>query len=67
MNLFQVQGQQDPVSWNLQFNKLAEDEVELVATATIDEGWYVYSQTLESDEGPIPTSINYEDSSQVAA
>jgi thiol:disulfide interchange protein DsbD len=63
---FQASAQQSPVSWTIQFNKIAEDEVELVATAKIDKDWYVYSQKLESDEGPIPTSINYEDSSQVA-
>lgn len=49
-----------PVSWVVNFTKVSENEVDLVATATIAEGWYVYSQTLESEDGPIPTSINFE-------
>ncbi|MCB0686801.1 MAG: thioredoxin family protein, partial [Saprospiraceae bacterium] len=40
--------------------RTAGDDVELVFTAKIDAGWGVYSQFLESDEGPIATSINYE-------
>ncbi|BDS13953.1 protein-disulfide reductase DsbD family protein [Aureispira anguillae] len=49
-----------PVNWVIKFNKISEDEVDLIATATIGEGWYVYSQTLESEDGPIPTTINFE-------
>ncbi|MCH2023380.1 MAG: thioredoxin family protein [Saprospiraceae bacterium] len=55
----------NPVSWTINFNKVSDKEVDLVATATIAEGWYVYSQTLESDDGPVPTSINYEDSANI--
>jgi thiol:disulfide interchange protein DsbD len=50
----------NPVTWVVQFNKVSETEVDLVATATISEGWYVYSQTLEGEDGPIPTTINFE-------
>jgi thiol:disulfide interchange protein DsbD len=49
-----------PVTWVLEFNKISETEVDLVAKATISEGWYVYSQTLESDEGPVATTVNFE-------
>lgn len=49
-----------PVSWVVEFNKVSENEVDLIAKATIGEGWYVYSQTLESEDGPVATSINFE-------
>jgi thiol:disulfide interchange protein DsbD len=49
-----------PVTWVIEFNKVSENEVDLIAKANIAEGWYVYSQTLESDEGPVATNINFE-------
>lgn len=49
-----------PVTWVVEFNKVSETEVDLVAKASIAEGWYVYSQTLEGDDGPVPTTINFE-------
>lgn len=49
-----------PVTWVIEFNKVSETEVDLVAKASISEGWYVYSQVLESDEGPVATNINFE-------
>lgn len=48
-----------PVNWVINFTKVSDNEVDLVATATIAEGWYVYAQKLESADGPIPTSINF--------
>jgi thiol:disulfide interchange protein len=48
-----------PVTWDVKFNKISDNEVDLVATATIADGWYVYSQKLESDDGPVATSINF--------
>lgn len=52
--------QNTPVTWAINFTKISENEVDLVATATIGDGWYVYSQTLESEDGPIATTINFE-------
>ena len=51
--------QLEPVSWNVD-TEVSPEEVTIKYTATIDEGWYVYSQYLESDLGPIPTSINFD-------
>jgi thiol:disulfide interchange protein DsbD len=51
-------GQEDPVAWNPQVNQLSEDEYELVLTATIDEGWHVYSQHTP-EGGPLPTEFTY--------
>ncbi|MFT5648259.1 MAG: hypothetical protein ACI976_002958, partial [Aureispira sp.] len=51
----------NPVTWVLEFNKVSETEVDLIAKATISEGWYVYSQTLDGEDGPQPTSLNFEE------
>ena len=51
----------DPVKW--EFSSEAtdnENEVVLVFKADIDDGWVIYSQYLDSDEGPIATSFEYE-------
>ena len=51
--------QLDPVSWTVN-SEVSDEEVTITYTAAIDDGWYVYSQYLESDDGPIATSINLE-------
>lgn len=49
----------DPVKWSFSTEQLSDTEYNLVYTATIDDEWNVYSQ-FTSDDGPVPTSINYE-------
>ncbi len=49
-----------PVTWVVEFKKVSENEVDLIAKASIAEGWYVYSQTLEGEDGPVPTTVNFE-------
>jgi len=56
-----VLGQMNPVKWSYEAKRVADGEYDLVFTAHIQDGWYVYSQYLESNEGPIPTSFNYEE------
>ncbi|MDX1665877.1 MAG: protein-disulfide reductase DsbD family protein [Saprospiraceae bacterium] len=51
----------EPVSWSFDASKVGASEYELVLTAQVEPGWYIYSQHQESDEGPIPTSFNFED------
>ncbi|CAH8282155.1 thiol:disulfide interchange protein DsbD [Mariniflexile fucanivorans] len=48
-----------PVKWTTSVNKISDTEYELVATATIDKGWHLYSQTVPED-GPIATSFTFE-------
>ncbi|MDF1863537.1 MAG: protein-disulfide reductase DsbD family protein [Saprospiraceae bacterium] len=50
----------NPVTWEFSSKKVGENEYDLTYTANIQSGWYVYSQYLEGDDGPIPTSFNYE-------
>jgi len=54
-----------PVKWSFEAQKVAELEYDLIFTATIDKGWHVYSQYLESDEGPIPTSFHFDENPHV--
>ncbi|MEL0454666.1 protein-disulfide reductase DsbD domain-containing protein [Flavobacteriaceae bacterium SZ-1-7] len=51
----------EPVKWTTSVNKISDSEYELVATATIDSGWHLYSQDVPED-GPIPTSFSYQGS-----
>lgn len=55
----------NPVTWTFKAQKVADGEYDLVFTSHIDDGWYVYSQFLESDEGPIPTSFNFNENGSV--
>lgn len=48
------------VDWKVGVNVTEDNTYELVLTGTIQKGWYVYSQYLESDDGPIKTSIEWE-------
>ena len=49
-----------PVKWSFGVKSLGNDTYELVFQADIDKGWYVYSQFLESADGPVATSFNFE-------
>lgn len=49
----------NPVKWSYQAEKVADGEYDLVFTAHVTDGWYIYSQYLESDDGPVRTSFNY--------
>lgn len=58
--LFAVMAQaqiQDPVRFKSEFKLLSADKAEIVFTATIDEGWHVYSTGL-GDGGPISATFN---------
>ena len=57
--------QTNPISWQHKFEKVDNKNYKLVFTANIDSGWYLYSQFLESDEGPIPTTISFDDNTKV--
>ncbi|MEY3367513.1 MAG: hypothetical protein RI973_668 [Bacteroidota bacterium] len=52
--------QSNPVKWTYEAKKVSDDAYDLVFTAQIQDGWYVYSQYLETDDGPIRTSFNYD-------
>lgn len=49
----------EPVKWTTSTNQISDTEYELIATATIDTHWHLYSQDVPED-GPIPTSFTFE-------
>lgn len=50
----------NPVKWKSEIIHLEGDQFELVFTATIQNGWSVYSMYLEGEDGPIPTTLNFD-------
>ncbi len=51
----------NPVSWKFSQNKISSEELELVFSATIEQGWHMYSQ-FTAEGGPTSTAINFEES-----
>lgn len=51
----------DPVSWTFSAEQNGS-EATLISKATIEKGWHVYSQYLESEFGPVPTEFIYDKS-----
>lgn len=49
----------NPVKWKVYHQKVNSSEYDLVFEAAIDDGWYIYSQYLESDDGPVRTSFEF--------
>ena len=53
---------QNPVKWHVTAVPLDNDQYEIRIQAKIEKGFSIYSNDLSEDLGPIPTSINIEDS-----
>ncbi|TXH21613.1 MAG: hypothetical protein E6Q95_03465 [Chitinophagaceae bacterium] len=49
---------QGPVSLNYRAQKIADNTYELHITASIQDGWHLYSQ-FSDDKGGVPASINF--------
>lgn len=52
----------NPVKWTTSIEKVSDTQFDLVAKATIDNHWHLYSQFLAGDDGPIPTTFTFKDS-----
>jgi DsbC/DsbD-like thiol-disulfide interchange protein len=50
---------QNPVSWSFSSKKISDKEYEIQLTATMQNGWHVYSQQQPADAIAIPTSFNF--------
>lgn len=53
----------EPVKWTTSVEKTSDSEYVLVATASIDPGWHLYSQNVP-ENGPIPTAFTFENNEQ---
>jgi thiol:disulfide interchange protein DsbD len=54
--------QQPPVSWKVSSRTGADGGAELVFTASVSPGWYIYS--AEATDGPLPTAVTFTPSEQ---
>ncbi|MDO7171561.1 protein-disulfide reductase DsbD family protein [Mariniflexile sp. AS56] len=50
----------NPVKWATSVEKLAEGKYKLIAKASIEPGWHLYSQNVP-DNGPIATTFMFDD------
>ena len=49
----------NPVKWDFIAQQNSETEAELIFKATIDKGFHLYSQHINPEVGPIPTSFSF--------
>lgn len=54
--------QMEPVKWSFDAEKAADGSHTLTFSADIEKNWVIYGMK-ELDDGPIPTSINFEEGS----
>ena len=54
---------QNPIKWSFTTKDVGNCQVDLIMTGTIEDGWYTYSQFLESEDGPVPTTFTYQQTS----
>ena len=52
----------EPVQWSFSAKRINATGAELTFTATIEKGWYLYSQNIP-EGGPVPTSFIFDESS----
>lgn len=52
---------QNPVKWSFSTKDAGAGQVDLILTGTIEDGWATYSQFLESDEGPVATTLTFKE------
>lgn len=56
----QASGILEPVKWRFELEELGEDKYALLATATIDHPWHLYSQHIDDINGPMPTEFLFD-------
>ncbi len=54
-----------PVSWTVTAQRLSSDSCQIVMTAQMQGNWHLYSQSLSSDEGPLPTVFTFDSAAHV--
>ncbi|MBL0316567.1 MAG: thioredoxin family protein [Flavobacteriales bacterium] len=48
------------VTWTPSIVKVGDHMYELQMKATMEPGWHIYGQKVESNEGPVPTTFSFE-------
>jgi len=49
----------NPVTWDFSAKKIEGNTFEIIAKASIDEGWHLYSQHLDNIDGPVATEFTF--------
>lgn len=52
----------DPIEWTFSVEDETDSTAVLVAEASIEENWHLYSMFVDENAGPVPTSLNFEES-----
>lgn len=52
--------QENPITWTTKVEKLDDKEYKVSLIGKIQPGWYIYSQFLPSDDGPVRTTIEFD-------
>lgn len=47
---------QDEISWESNYD---QESNEIILKAKLSDGWHIYSQNIDEDAGPIPTTIEF--------
>ena len=55
------------VKWTASVKKELDNSYLLTLNGTIDKGFYVYSQFLESEDGPVKTTIKLDQAADISA
>ncbi len=53
----------EPVKWEFQPLKIEDNKYKLIFTANIDEHWAIYSPFSDDEDGPMPTTFTFKESS----
>lgn len=51
---------QNPISWDFKLSDAGNGEVNILATATVEQGWYMYDTKIP-EGGPNPTMIEFDE------
>ena len=57
----------EPITWTHKLEDLGNNEYNLMLTATMDQGWHLYSEDVDPAIGPIPTTFYFTDSTGITA
>ena len=52
-------GKENHTSWSYTIQSVSDKEYLLSFSATMEAGWHIYAQKLESTEGPVPTTFSF--------
>lgn len=52
------------VTWTFEAKKVDDCKVDLIFKGQIKSGWYTYSQYVSGDDGPLPTTIEYDEAAE---